>query len=420
MNEPNALVEHFFRHESGRLVALLARSLGMARLDLIEDVVQSALTRALQTWGRQGIPDDPAGWLYRTARNQAIDLLRRERVQSRLLAGVADQQGVEAPAGDDPVFGEEIGDEPLRLLFLCCHEGVPIESRLALALRTVSGFSTPEIARALLTTEANVQKRIVRAKSRLRDEPGVAEALSLERLHDRSSDVAAVIYLLFSEGYNASHSDLPIRRDLCEEALRLARMLANHPAGRKPEIFAMSALLAFHTARFDARISPSGAIVLLDGQDRTTWNWSLIREGMHWMALSASGETLSRYHIEAAISWEHCRASSFEATDWKQIITFYEALDQVAPSPVNLLNRAVAEAHLNGPASGLAFLEQAGEVPQRYPAWRAVEGELCFRNGDFTRAREAFEAALNLGLAPGDREWIQQRLERCRQSRRHD
>ena len=415
MNEPNALVEHFFRHESGRLVGLLTRSLGVARLDLIEDVVQNSLMQALQTWGRHGVPDDPAGWLYQTARNHAIDSLRRERTGNRVLADVANLQGPKAPADDDPVFLDEIGDEPLRLLFLCCHEAVPIESRLALALRTVSGFSTPEIARALLTTEANVQKRIVRAKSRLREEPDAAEAPSLDKLRDRSTAVATVIYLLFSEGYNASHAEVPIRRDLCDEALRLARMLANHAAGSSPEVFALLALLSFHSARFDARISTSGEIILLDDQDRTSWNWPLIRDGMQWMARSASGERLTRYHIEAAVSWEHCRASTFSETDWKRIIELYESLEHVAPSPMNLLNLAVAEAHLNGPQAGLAYLARVDHVPDRYPAWKAVEGELHFRNGDFLAAEEAFESALKLGPAPGDLALIRRRLECCRE-----
>ncbi len=181
-DQPRDLVEHFFRHESGRLVALLARSLGVGRLDLIEDVVQASLMQALQTWGHRGIPDDPAGWLYRTARNQAIDALRRERVQARILPHVTDSEEIKS---DEPLFAEEIADEPLRLLFLCCHESVPIESRVALALRTVCGFSTAEIARGLLTTDANVQKRIARAKGRLRDEPDAWESPGLSSLRGR-------------------------------------------------------------------------------------------------------------------------------------------------------------------------------------------------------------------------------------------
>ncbi|MBY0397734.1 MAG: sigma-70 family RNA polymerase sigma factor, partial [Thermoleophilia bacterium] len=367
--EPRALVEHFFRHESGRLVALLTRSLGVGRLDLVEDVVQASLLQALQTWSRRGIPDDPAAWLYRAARNRAIDALRRSRVHAETLPKLAAGQGDEAPEADPALFPDEIGDEPLRLLFLCCHEAVPVESRVALALRTVCGFSTPEVARALLTTEANAQKRIARAKERLRDEPGAWEAPGLAPLRGRLDAVLAVIYLLFNEGYHATDADEPIRRDLCDEARRLALMLAHHPVGDDPRVFALLALIGFHAARFDARRTPAGALVLLDAQDRSAWDWALIRDAMGWMTRSARGDAVSRYHIEAAIAWEHARAPRFEETDWPRIAALYEALGRVAPSPLQILNLAIAEAHRDGPRAGLERLERVdpATIPADYP-----------------------------------------------------
>ncbi|MCI0739693.1 MAG: sigma-70 family RNA polymerase sigma factor, partial [Gemmataceae bacterium] len=253
MSEPRALVEHFFRHEFGRLVAVLTRSLGVRRLALVEDVVQAALVQALETWSRRGVPEDPAGWLYRTARNQAIDALRRERTHARAtsrlrndarhLAEDAERESSRLEAH----FADEIGDEPLRLLFVCCHEAVPAESRVAIALKTLCGFSTAEIARALLTTDANVQKRIERARDRLReldvdfDTPGAAQ------LDARLDAVLAVIYLLFSQGCHATHGDVPIRRDLCAEARRLARMLADHP-------FACASGLSTHKPEAQAKV----------------------------------------------------------------------------------------------------------------------------------------------------------------------
>ena len=416
MTEPRDLVEHFFRHESGRLVALLTRSLGVGRLDLVEDVVQASLVQALQTWSRGGVPEDPAAWLYRTARNRAIDTLRRERAHARILPQIAGAQDPEERLPDEPLFAQEIGDEPLRLLFLCCHQSIPIESRVALALRTVCGFSTGEIARGLLTTEANVQKRIARAKGRLREEPGAWESPGSQPLRDRLDSVLAAIYLLFNEGYNASHDDVPVRRDLCDEALRLARMLANHPVGDDPRVFALVALLGLHAARFDARVSPGGTIVLLEEQDRSAWNWGLVREAMDWMARSAAGEAISRYHVEAAIAWEHCRARSFAATDWTRIIELYGALENIAPSPIHVLNRAVAEAHRDGPLAGLARLAAVPpeEIPARYPAWPAVLGELHFRAGDLAAAENAWAESLTLGPAPADHELIHRRLTDCR------
>src|SRR5436309_3340881 len=341
MSEPRALVEHFFRHEFGRLVAVLTRSLGVRRLDLVEDVVQAALEKALETWSRRGVPEDPAGWLYCTARNLAIDALRRERTHAQALPRLAEaaerdrrgqetgtERGTRAERGDprralDVHFADEIGDEPLRLRFVCCHEAVPAESRVALALKTLCGFSTAEIARALLTTDANVQKRIERARDRLRELDLVFDTPAAAQLGARLDAVLAVVYLLFSQGCHVTHGDMPIRRDLCDDARRLARMRAAHPVGDVPAVHALLALMCFHGARFDARVALDGAIVLLEEQDRSAWNWGDVREGMEWLARSAAGDELTRYHVEAGIAWEHCRAPTFAETDWRRIAELY-------------------------------------------------------------------------------------------------
>lgn len=414
MREPRELVDHFFRHESGRLVALLTRSLGVSRLDLVEDVVQSALMRGLQVWGRQGVPEDPAGWLYRTARNLAVDALRRERTHERLLPRLSVAEAEDGP--DEAVFAEEIGDEPLRLLFLCCHETIPVESRIALALRTVGGFSTPEIARALLASEANVQKRIVRAKERLRDEPGAWETPGLEPLRDRLGAVMAVVYLLFSEGHSAAEAEEPIRRELCDEARRLATMLARHPVGKRADVFALCALLDFHAARLEARVSPAGELIRLEEQDRSKWDWGLVRSGMAWMGRSAEGEELSRYHVEAAIAWEHCRARTFGETDWGRIVQLYDVLERLAPSPVHALNRAVATAYGGSPEEALRSLEGVGSdrVPAGYPMWPAVVGKLRAMKGDDRGAERAFGEALGMARGEGDRKLIRREIEECR------
>ena len=295
-----------------------------------------ALVQALETWSRRGVPEDPAGWLYRTARNLAIDALRGGSEPTP--RGLAAPGRMNAERKDsaplEPHFADEIGDEPLRLLFVCCHEAVPAESRVALALRTLCGFSTAEIARALLTTDANVQKRIERARDRLRELDVDFDTPAPAQLGARLDAVLAVIYLLFSQGCHVTHGDLPIRRDLCDEALRLARMLAAQPVGDIPAVHALLALMCFHAARFDARVALDGAIVLLEEQDRGAWNWSDVREGMAWLARSAAGEELTRYHVEAAIAWEHCRAPTFADTDWRRIAELYDTLERIAPSPL--------------------------------------------------------------------------------------
>ncbi len=415
MSDSKALVDHFFRHESGRLVAVLTRSLGVSRLDLAEDVVQAALLKALSVWSRQGIPGDPAAWLYRTARNLAIDAIRKERTGSQVLSALAACEADSVAQTSEIQFDDEIGDEPLRMLFVCCHEAVPVESRVALALKTLCGFSVGEVSRALLCSEASAEKRISRAKARLREEGVSFEPPCQAQLRTRLDAVIAVIYLLFNEGYHSSTTDMPIRRDLCEEARRLARMLASHPAGDVPTVHALLALLCFHTARIPAREGHGGELVLLGEQNRLAWNWPDVREGMHWMALSAQGDVISRYHLEAAIAWEHCRATSFAATDWKQIARLYKTLDQIAPSPIHVLNWAVADAYIDGPQAGLARLRSvaADQVPTTYPGWHSVEGELRFRAGEFHEAEAAWKRALPLTKSMNDREHLRRRLEEC-------
>jgi RNA polymerase sigma-70 factor (ECF subfamily) len=415
-------VEHFFRHEFGRLCALLTRSLGVRRLALVEDVVQAALVRALETWSRRGVPEDPAGWLYRTARNLAIDALRRERTHAQALPCLADAAGSGDPrrAQDlsplEAQFADEIGDEPLRLLFVCCHEEVPAESRVALALRTLCGFGTAEIARALLTTDVNVQKRIERARDRLRELDVDFDTPAAAQLRARLDAVLAVVYLLFGQGCYVTHDDMPIRRDLCDEARRLARMLAAHPVSDVPAVYALLALMCFHGARFDARVARDGALVLLEEQDRSAWNWGDVREGMAWLARSAAGEEVTRYHVEAGIAWEHCRAATFADTDWRRIAELYDTLDRIAPSPLHSLNRAVAEAYLHGPQAGLDRLAAVPpeDVPARYPGWHTVIGELHFRLGRHSAAECAWQEALRLTTARADREFLRRRLALCR------
>jgi RNA polymerase sigma-70 factor (ECF subfamily) len=415
MSEPRELVEHFFRHEFGRLVAVLTRSLGVRRLGLVEDVVQAALVQALETWSRRGVPEEPAGWLYRTARNLAIDALRRERTHAQALPRLAEDADWESPPLEAH-FADEIGDAPLRLLFVCCHEAVPAESRVALALKTLCGFSTAEIARALLTTEANVQKRIERARDRLRELDVDFDTPAAAQLRARQDAVLAVVYLLFSQGCYVTHDDLPIRRDLCEEARRLARMLAAHSVGDVPAVHALLALMCFHAARFDARVARDGAIVLLEEQDRSAWDWSDVREGMAWLARSAAGDELTRYHVEAGIAWEHCRAPTFADTDWRRITELYDSLERIAPSPLHALNRAVAEAYLHGPLAALELLSAVPpeRVPARYPGWHAVIGELQFRLGRHSAAARAWREALRLTTARADREFLRGRLGVCR------
>lgn len=409
---PGPLVEHFFRHEYGRLVAVLVRSLGARRLELAEDSVQEAMRRALQSWGLGRMPDQPAAWLLQVARRLALDQLRRNRLHERFLSG--QNTGSAGEPADPPSiqFAGEIGDEPLRLLFLCCHPEVPREAGVALALKTVAGFGVSEISAGLLVAETTVQKRIERARTSLRELRLELEPLHHPWMRRRLDAVRAAIYLVFNEGYLSARSDSPVRHDLCDEALRLVRLLARHPVGDDPETHALAALICFHAARAAARVDPEGGLILLGDQDRSSWNWELVREGMDWMARSASGDFLSRYHLEAAIAWEHCRATSMETTDWQRIVELYNRLAGLTGGPAVELSRAIAESRCHGPEAGLRRLRAfpPGQLPRNWPLWEAVLGQLHWQARQLEPAIHHLERALALSQTATERQLIEARL----------
>ena len=351
--ETTKLVDHFFRHEYAQLVATLTRRFGVRHWELVEDVVQIALQRALSHWSHNGLPDKPTAWLHRVAVNLAIDKLRRDIRWNEL--DQATQSKLRATS--QRFEPEELQDDLLRMIFVCCHPDVPTESQIALALKTLCGFSNREIARALLTTEASVAKRITRAKQRLR-ETGVEPAeFGQQEIAQRLPFVQSVIYLMFNEGYSSTVAERLIRDDLCEEAVRLALLLAEHPNTAGGQSAALMALLLFHASRLEARMDEHGAILLLKEQDRSKWDRNLLAAAFSWLKVAAEYEVVTRYHLEAFIAAEHCRANSIEETDWQAIVKAYDCLCKIAPSPVHELNRAIAIGHYSGPETGMGQSE---------------------------------------------------------------
>jgi RNA polymerase sigma factor (sigma-70 family) len=411
MSSATQLVEHFFRHEYGRLIGLLTSRLGAANLQVIEDAVQTAMTRALSTWPRSRVPENPSAWLYRCAVNAALDTLRHQETIARSLANQAHFQ---AHSYSDPHSQLEntVGDETLRLLFLCCHPEIPTESRVALALRTVGGFSTQEVASGLLTSGANIEKRITRAKEKLREHRAELVELDSQAVADRLESVQSTVYLLFNEGFAASGGDSPIRQDLCDEAIRLGRMLVEHPLCNQPATAALLALLLLHGARLNERVDSTGAIVLLADQDRTHWNWTKVREAMHWLQQSAQGEQLSRYHIEAAIAWEHSRAACFADTDWQRILQLYEILQIRFASPSVRLNFAIALSYAQDVKSGLAQLLAISDQDRRVlrPWWDCAMANLLQRDQQTQAAAAHWRDALALAANAAQRAMIQRCL----------
>lgn len=409
---PPALVDHFFRHSYGRLVSTLARRFGLAHLASIEDAVQQALLLALTSWSLRGVPDDPDAWLHRVAYNDLMDRLRRAGAWRRAVErGAGDTDRETAPI--EAYLPGEVADDQLRMLFVCCDPEIPPASQLVLALKILCGFGIDEIARRLFTTAANVYKRFERGRERL-----AQKACSLDTpadLADRLPGVQAVLYLFFNEGYGAARDDMLVRRELCGEALRLAHLLVAHPAGDVPSTRALVALLHLHAARLPTRVDAAGELLTLAAQDRSRWDREHVRVGLAWLAASADGDLCSRYHLEAAIAAEHTTARAYAETKWLEIADLYLALDRLAPSPLNHLNRAVAIAEVRGPDAGLAALEGVRLPPgiASYYLWDAVVGNLHRRAGNRAAARTCLTRALAGAPTAAERALLRRRLASC-------
>ncbi|MGH9581107.1 MAG: RNA polymerase sigma factor [Terriglobales bacterium] len=404
------LVEHFFRHEYGRLVAMLSCRVGVHYIEAVEDAVQSTLMTALEAWTIARLPDNPSAWLFRVAHNRLMGELRQRTGRRRILEQNPD---VATPENGPEVFlAGEVRDDLLRMLFVCCNEAIPVESQLVLALKTLCGFDIREIALRLFTSEANAYKRLARARSRLRKLPLRPEELTGEQYSSRVPAVHKILYLLFTEGYLSSHAEMAIRRELCSEAIRLAAILADHPVGQVPETYALLALMHLHAARITARQSGSGGLLLLEEQDRDLWDRQGIQLGLEWLAKSAQGDRFSRYHAEAGIAAEHCLAPSFQETRWDRVVECYSLLERIAPSAIHKLNRAVAVAEWQGPAAGLAVFE--GFEPPTWLAgsylWAAVLADLHRRCGNAHTAKRYRDVACKSAPPPALKDLLQRRF----------
>jgi RNA polymerase sigma-70 factor (ECF subfamily) len=395
------------------LVATLTRVAGLQHLELAEDAVQTAFTTALERWRTEGLPDAPGGWLYRVAYNHLLGELRGRAGRLRLLEKAHDAGVEESDPTPPSYFAGEMRDEMLRMLFVCCHDSIPAESRLVFALKTLCGFGTAEIALGLFTTEANVHKRLARARERLRAIAPDLETPALPDLRSRLPGVHAVLYLLFNEGYLSAQEGEAIRRDLCEEAIRLCTLVAEHPMGAIPETFALLALMHLHASRLGSRLDGAGDLLLLEEQNRSRWDRERMQLGMQWLERAASGDAFSRYHAEAGIAAEHCLAPSFRETRWKQIADLYALLEGIAPSPLHTMNRAVAVAEWRGPDAGLDVLQDLAPPPSWLAGsylWEAVLGDLHRRAGHAEAAERHRERALARAPSEAIRRLLQRRL----------
>ncbi len=413
--EISRLADHLFRHEAGKLISVLTGIFGINRLQLAEDVVQESLVRALRTWPYAGIPKNPAAWLTQTAKNLALDLIRRENLfhdKEPQIIAFMEQWPSDSAAAESPMFESEIRDNRLRLMFACCHPALSPEDQTALALKILCAFSPAEIAKAFLTTEAAIAKRLTRAKQKIREEHIPFEIPAGEELSRRLDGVLQTLYLLFNEGYKASSGDHLIREELCHEAIRLGSLLAEHPAGNQPRTHALVALMLLYAARLPARTDAEGNILRLKEQDRSTWNQLLIARGIQHLSISATGDELSAYHLQAGIAACHCAASDYESTDWPQILSLYDRLLALDDSPVIALNRAVAVANVHGPQAGIEAVEtiENGSQLNSYYLLYAVLGEFEKQLNNFQAAIDNFRKALELTELTSEQLFLSKRL----------
>jgi RNA polymerase sigma-70 factor (ECF subfamily) len=407
------LVDHLFRHKAGQMISALTRYFGIENLELVEDIVQEALLKALQQWPYHGIPENPGGWLWQIAKNHALDVLRREaRFQKRLQGEIRLIEMEHATTGHE-ANEYPFEDDQLSMMFIGCHPSLSREVQIAFVLNTVGGFNAAEIARAFLTAESTMAQRLVRAKARLRTTGVRFELPESGSLTERLDVVLDVLYLLFNEGYEAHTGERLLREELCLEAIHLCRLVTTHPVGRNPRTHALLALMLLQASRLKARIDAKGDLILLAEQDRSSWDREMIHEGLLHLGLSAEGDTLSEFHLQAAIAAKHAVAETFEQIDWVGILNEYAALLDVAPSPVIKLNHAVAIAMAHGSQAGLQALIKLKDDAslRKYHLLYATFGELYERSGNIQEAAASYREALALTENQAEQRFLQKKLQ---------
>lgn len=415
----NKLIDHLFRHEYGKLVAVLTHLFGIENLDLAEDVVQDSLVEAIKDWPYKGVPDNPSAWLYRVAKNKALNILNREKYKRKYTLNTArlpDSYKTDGHPIDDIFSEHEIEDDVLKMIFTSCHPLLTKDSQVALTLKTLCGFSIVEIARAFFTTEETIKKRLVRARRKIREARLQFEIPDKREMQKRLDAVLETIYLVFNEGYSASTGDEIIRFELCEEAIRLAELLASSAIIHdKSAIYALLALMILNASRFTARTDNDGNILTLAEQDRSLWNKDLMQRGFSYLHGSTSGTKVSSYHILATISAYHCLAPGFASTDWKGILHMYDQLMILDSSSLVKLNRSIAISKVYGPAKAIEELKAVTADPAFtcYHLLYSTEAEFYSELGCYEKAAESYTRAIKYSPLKAEKRLLQKKLRHC-------
>ena len=412
------IVDHFFRHESARVISHLSAQFGTNYLEEAEDAVQEALIKAMKTWPFRSVPQNPSGWILTVARNSMIDTLRRKKKvttsdNNELAPRFESQNAV--PSMSDIELEDHLKDDLLKMIFACCHPSLSVESQIILTLRILCGLGTSEVARALLKKDEAIAKAYTRAKQKLKESSTELIVPSPKSASERLEVVLKVLMLLFNEGYKGSSGDDLIKKDLCLDAMRLTKILCDSTYGSHPEVNALMALMCFHTSRFDARIGKSGELLTLREQDRKTWNDELIETGSYYFQRSFSDDvfkTMTEYHILAAMAGLHCQAKDYDSTDWKQLLDLYDMQMRSKPSPVVELNRLVVYARVNGPDSALKELLKLENQAflSNYYLYYAVKGDLLSESGKKMEAMSAFSKAIALADNSAEKRHLEKQL----------
>jgi RNA polymerase sigma factor (sigma-70 family) len=418
--EINRLVEHLFRHETGKLNSVLTRIFGSSNLDLAEDVVQDTILEAIKIWNYKGVPENPTAWLYKVAKNKALNIINREKYKRDYTTEIAHFLKSEwtANAALDIFFSEtEIQDDQLRMMFTCCHPSISNDSQVSLILKTLCGFSIAEIAKAFLTTDENINRRLKRARQAIREDKIPFEVPEGIILKARSEAVIQTIYLLFNEGYSASKGNDLIRYELCGEAIRLGEIIANSLVIKnKSNVYASLALMYLNASRFKSRLNEKGEILTMEEQDRRQWDKGLMQKGFYYLEQS-SNKNISLYHILATISAYHCSAANFESTDWKSILSLYDKLLQIDNSPIVMLNRSIALSKVEGPKNAIKELQKLkhNQVLKSYHLFYSTLAEFYIQLNEFRDAVAAIKTAIALSPLKAEQELLKKKLEMCRQ-----
>jgi RNA polymerase sigma factor (sigma-70 family) len=397
-------VNHLYRHEYGKLVSVLTKTFGVSNIELAEDVVHDAMLEAIQQWTYKGVPENPLGWIYKVAKYKAVNLIKRDKYKRDYNSEVAhylQSEWTAEPAIDHIFTDKEIADDQLRMMFTCCHPVVSTDSQIALTLKTLCGFSIPEIARAFLTTEENINKRLVRARKTIRTANVTFEVPIGKDLEPRLNSILETIYLLFNEGYSASTGDTIVRYELCEEAIRLTEIIASNPSvSNSSSVYALLALMSLNASRFKSRIDESDNIIDLAHQDRSKWDSLLIQKGLNYLEFATHQNEISIYHILATISAHHCTSKNFDSTDWESILALYNHLIELDKSPIVLLNRALVVYKTSNAKNGLAALDQIKDQSTllTYLPYYTTKAELYFKNGETEKAKLLLIDALKLPM----------------------